>query len=90
MAIKWEDIHFGNSLFTNSIFIGKSKPMKENPKLSLWTDKSKDVSDECLYAVCCKLRQMQEEKADKPYAGYKYDDGSQLIWIAPNHEFEIK
>ena len=91
MGIKWDDIHFGISPFSNSIFIGKSKPMKGNEKVSIWTDKSKDVSNECMYAVCCKLKQIQEDKKDgKPYAGYKYEDGSQLVWVAPNHEIEIK
>jgi len=91
MGIKWEDIHIGNSLLSNSIFIGKSKPLKDNPKVSIWSDKSKDISDECMYAVCCKLKQEQEERKDgRPYAGYEYADGSQLIWIAPNTEIEIK
>ena len=90
MGIKWDDIHFGQSLFTNSIFIGKSKPIKDNPKISEWIDKSKDVSEECMYAVCCKLRQEQSEREDnKLYAGYMYEDGSQLIWIAPNGKIEI-
>jgi len=44
-----------------------------------------------MYAVCCKLKQEQEERKDgRPYAGYEYADGSQLIWIAPNTEIEIK
>jgi hypothetical protein len=85
-GIKWEDIHIGNSLLSNSIFIGKSKPMKDNPKLSIWSDKSKGM-----YAVCCKLKQEQEEREDeRPYAGYEYEDGSQLIWIKPNTKIEIK
>lgn len=46
MGIKWEDIHIGNALLSNSIFIGKSKTMKDNPNLSIWTDKSKDISIE--------------------------------------------
>lgn len=91
MGIKWEDIHIGNSLLSNSIFLGKSKPMKDNPNLSIWTDKSKDISNECMYAVCCKLKQeLSERKDDRPYVGYMYEDGSQLIYIAPNHNIEIK
>lgn len=91
MGIKWEDIHLGNELFTKQIFMGKSKPMKDNPNVSIWSDKSKDVSEACMYAVCCKLKQEQEERKDgKPYAGYEYADGSKLIWIKPNTKIEIK
>jgi len=91
MGIKWEDIQIGNSPLTNSIFIGKSKPMKDNPRVSIWTDKSEDMSEDCMYAVYCKLKQEQMERDDgKPYVGYEYADGSKLIWVAPNHEIEIK
>jgi hypothetical protein len=89
MGINWKDIHFGNSPITNEIFIGKSKPMKNNPGLSIWTDKSKDVAEECMYAVCCNLKQIQKDNG-KAYAGYKYEDGSRIVWIAPGHEIEIK
>lgn len=91
MGIKWEDIHLWVSPITNSIYMGKSKPMKDNPKVSIWIDKSGDISNECMYAVCCKLKQEQEERDDgKAYAGYQYEDGSQLVWVAPNHKIEIK
>ena len=90
MGIKWKDIHFGNSMLTNSIFIGKSKVMKNKPELSVWTDKSEDISNECMYAVACKLKQEQLEGGDgKGYSGYGYEDGSKLIWIAPNHDFKV-
>ena len=91
MGINWKDVHFGNSPLTNEIYIGKSKPMKNRPALSEWTDKSGDVSNECMYAVWCKLRLMQEEKEDgKPYAGYKYEDGSQLMYVAPGHKIKVE
>ena len=90
MGIKWEDIHFGISPITNSIFIGKSKLMKNNPKVSEWIDKSKDMSNECMYAVACKLKQKElESKDDKGYYGYEYSDGSKLIYIVPNHKIEV-
>ena len=90
MGIKWEDIHFGNSPLTNSIFMGKSKPMKDMPELSVWTDRSKDISEECMYAVACKLKQEQAERKDeKGYSGYKYADGSKLMWVAPNYEVKV-
>ena len=90
MGIKWKDIHFGNALLTNSIFIGKSKPMKDMSELSVWTDKSEDISNECMYAMVCKLKHEQSEMKDnKGYIGYEYSDGSKLIWIAPNHDFKV-
>ena len=74
MGIKWEDIHIGNSLLSNSIFIGKSKPIKDNPKISEWTDRSNDMSDECINAVHHKLKQEQlERKNEKPYCDESYE-----------------
>jgi len=51
-----------------------------------------DISDECILAVCRKFKQMLESNEDKEkfYSGYTYADGSQLIWIPPNHKIEIK
>jgi hypothetical protein len=91
MAIKWSDIHICCSDFTGAIYIGKLKPMKNRPEISEWVDKSGDMADECMYAVCCKLKGEQEGKEDgKPYAGYKYEDGSQLVWVAPNHKIIVE
>ena len=89
MSIKWSDIHIGNELLTKRIFMGKSKPMKDNPKVSIWTDKSDDISNECMYAVCCMLKQELEENGEL-YAGYEYEDGSKLIYIPSNRKFNIE
>ena len=49
--IKWCDINLGVSPLTNKIFIGKSKPVKDRPGVSAWTDRSGDMTDKVIYAI---------------------------------------
>lgn len=91
MSIKWEDVHFGLSPVTNEIYIGKSKPMKDDSNLSVWTDKSKDVSNQCMYFVSQKLkREWEMDEEENNYVCYEYSDGSRLLWVAPGYGAEIK
>ena len=48
--IKWSDIHVGVGAF-GTIYLGKSRPSKEYDGLTVWTDRSGDMTDECLVAV---------------------------------------
>ena len=76
--IKWDDVTVGASPLTNSIFIGKSKPMKGNPEVSEWTDKSKDKTQEVLRAVL-----------DWFYARYKYDDKDSVELITDGKKYKL-
>jgi len=48
MGIKWADVHIGTSPLTGNIYIGKTK---KDSNLTVWTDKSKDKTNECVMAV---------------------------------------
>ena len=64
MAIKWDDVKIGNSILTNTIYIGKTKVDKHG--VQCWTDRSGDKTEECVKAVMdymlglCKEDNLQE------------------------------
>ena len=49
--IKWSDVKIGVSTITNSIFIGKTKPIKGHPNMEEWTDRSDDMTGKVIIAV---------------------------------------
>lgn len=44
-------VDLGVSPITNTIYAGKLKPSKFNPKLDIWVGKKQDVTDQAIRAV---------------------------------------
>jgi len=49
--IKWSDVKVGVSPLSNTIYMGKTKPMKGHPNISEWVDRSGDKTEEVMIAV---------------------------------------
>lgn len=65
MAIKWEDYEIGVTGITNSIIIGKSKPVKGVPNLREWIDKSGDKTEMAVKAVMEHMLNICKERKSK-------------------------
>ena len=87
MGIKWQDVEIGISALTNRIFIGKVKPINE--KINEFTDKSGDMTNQCIQAVAQHLRQQcKDEEQFKNGIELCYKDGSRLSFTPVSRQNE--